>query len=33
MACIVFLPDGIISLVKRRARGWEEPLRAPDRPA
>ncbi len=32
MACIVFLPDGIISLVKRRARGWEEPLRAPDRP-
>jgi branched-chain amino acid transport system permease protein len=31
MACIVFLPDGIISLVKRRARGWEEPLRAPDR--
>ncbi len=33
MACIIFLPDGIISLVKRRARGWEEPLRAPDRPA
>jgi branched-chain amino acid transport system permease protein len=33
MACIVFLPDGIISLVKRRARGWEEPLRAPDRRA
>jgi branched-chain amino acid transport system permease protein len=33
MACIVFLPDGIISLVKRRARCWEEPLRAPDRPA
>jgi branched-chain amino acid transport system permease protein len=33
MACIVFLPDGIISLVKRRAPGWEEPLRAPDRPA
>lgn len=32
MACIVFLPDGIISLVKRRVRGWEEPLRAPDRP-
>lgn len=31
MGCIVFLPDGIISLVKRRARGWEEPLRAPDR--
>jgi branched-chain amino acid transport system permease protein len=31
MTCIVFLPDGIISLVKRRARGWEEPLRAPDR--
>ena len=33
MVCIVFLPDGIISLVKRRARGWEEPLRAPDRRA
>ena len=33
MACIIFLPDGIISLVKRRARGWEEPLRVPDRPA
>jgi branched-chain amino acid transport system permease protein len=33
MACIVFLPDGIISLVKRRVRGWEEPLRAPDRRA
>lgn len=32
MACIVFLPDGLISLVKRRARGWEEPLRAPDGP-
>jgi branched-chain amino acid transport system permease protein len=33
MACIIFLPDGLISLVKRRARGWDEPLRAPDRPA
>ncbi len=28
--CIVFLPDGLISLVKRRARGWDEPLRAPE---
>jgi hypothetical protein len=27
-ACIVFLPDGLISLVKRRLRGWDEPLRA-----
>ena len=33
MACIIFLPDGLISLVKRRARGWGEPLRAPDRSA
>jgi branched-chain amino acid transport system permease protein len=29
MACIVFLPEGLISLVKRRVRGWEEPLRRP----
>ena len=28
MACIVFLPDGLISLLKRRLRGWDEPLRA-----
>lgn len=27
IACIVFLPEGIISLVKRRVAGWEEPLR------
>src|SRR5438552_3634950 len=33
MACIIFLPDGLISLVKRRVPGWEEPLRAPDPPA
>ena len=33
MACIIFLPDGLISLVKRRVPGWEEPLRAPDRQA
>jgi branched-chain amino acid transport system permease protein len=33
MACIIFLPDGLISLVKHRARGWDEPLRAPDRRA
>ena len=33
MACIIFLPDGLISLVKRRVPGWEEPLRAPDRSA
>jgi len=33
MACIIFLPDGLISLVKRRVAGWEEPLRAPDPPA
>ena len=25
--CIVFLPEGLISLFKRRVRGWEEPLR------
>jgi branched-chain amino acid transport system permease protein len=27
IVCIVFLPDGLISLFKRRVRGWEEPLR------
>jgi branched-chain amino acid transport system permease protein len=27
MASIVLLPDGLISLLKRRVRGWEEPLR------
>jgi len=30
MACIVFLPDGLISILKRRLRGWDEPLRAVD---
>jgi branched-chain amino acid transport system permease protein len=30
MICIIFLPEGLISLVRRRVRGWEEPLRAPD---
>jgi branched-chain amino acid transport system permease protein len=28
MTCIVFLPDGLISVLKRRLRGWDEPLRA-----
>jgi branched-chain amino acid transport system permease protein len=28
MACIIFLPDGLISILKRRLRGWDEPLRA-----
>jgi branched-chain amino acid transport system permease protein len=27
IVCIVFLPDGLISLFKRRVCGWEEPLR------
>lgn len=27
MTCIVFLPDGLISLLKRRVSGWDEPLR------
>jgi hypothetical protein len=26
----VFLPDGLISVLKRRLRGWDEPLRAVD---
>ncbi len=30
MLCIIFLPDGLISLLRRRRTGWEEPLRAPD---
>ena len=28
IACIVFLPEGLISVLKRRVRGWDEPLRA-----
>ena len=28
IACIVFLPDGLVSILKRRLRGWDEPLRA-----
>jgi branched-chain amino acid transport system permease protein len=28
--CIIFLPEGLISLVRRRRPGWDEPLRAPE---
>ena len=30
MLCIIFLPDGLISFLKRHLRGWTEPLRRPD---
>jgi branched-chain amino acid transport system permease protein len=30
MVCIIFLPDGLISILKRHLRGWDEPLRAPE---
>jgi branched-chain amino acid transport system permease protein len=29
IVCIIFLPEGLISLLKRRVRGWDEPLRRP----
>jgi branched-chain amino acid transport system permease protein len=32
MASIIFLPDGLISILRRRLRGWDEPLRATEPP-
>ena len=33
MTAIIFLPDGLISLLRRRVPGWEEPLRRVTPPA
>src|SRR4029077_7487409 len=33
MTAIIFLPDGLISLLRRRVPGWEEPLRRVAPPA
>jgi branched-chain amino acid transport system permease protein len=30
MLCIIFLPEGLISFLKRHMPGWSEPLRRPD---
>jgi branched-chain amino acid transport system permease protein len=32
MTTIVFLPEGLVSLLRGRVAGWDEPLRRPDRP-
>ena len=32
MTTIVFLPEGLVSVLRGRVAGWDEPLRRPDRP-